>query len=602
MKKMLSLGAILVSLCVLFSCSKDVQPTPDHDTDPGPEPVHEVTTTIQGRVYAMTFSNLPNQPVAGALVKCGGKTVVTDKLGAFILKDVKVDKDGAVITVLKDGQFDITRTVMITDEEQIQNVRIDLTIAYDFSEASFNAATGGVVDLYDDQYTFLPNQLLKEDNSVYTGQAHLRMWYFADDNNITSSESYSASPGNLRGINKNGNEVLLQPFVNEILDVVGAAGERLHLDTSGGKAVAFTKTVRLTGPQTIPVWCFNTGLARWEEYGIATRTGDTYSGKMKSPYLAFATEFPATTLTATFQDTTTGMPWANKLVKIKGNNGHNAKAYTDVKGQVRLLVPANEAFTLELMDDRYFDVLLSLTVDAMAAAKDLGLIHLKAVDNRLFIVSGTVDGCDWALPKNAVVNVLVDGLRYQFPVVDGRYKATIWKYTYYGTSSYQLFASDHDNPDKEPLTLSVTDPFGYYDPWPHKLTRNLNSCGVLPGQFISYTLKGKPFSSVFPQDSTSMHNIDTAWYIDGFPKDYYSGAELSVYLPLNLAPGTYTSHASFWEFSTRASYSGEVRCTINKSGKPGEYINGTFSGTMKNDVPPYDTTTITGYYRYLIPQ
>jgi hypothetical protein len=196
------------------------------------------------------------------------------------------------------------------------------------------------------------------------------------------------------------------------------------------------------------------------------------------------------------------------------------------------------------------------------------------------------------------VNVVMDSLVYQFPVIGGNYRADMWN----GTTSYTVFAEDRDNPDKQPVHIKVNDLFRWYDPYPHAVIRNLNTCGQLPGQFINYSIIGKTFSSIFPQDSTSMHNIDTAWYIDGFPRDYNSGAELSVYLPLNLAPGTYSSFASFWEFSTRASYSGNVNCTISKSGKPGEYIEGTFSGKMKNDVPPYDTTTITGYYRYLIPQ
>lgn len=601
MRKMLSLGAVLVSLCVLFSCSKDVQPTPDHETDPGPEPVHEVTTTIQGRVLAMSFTNLPNQPVAGALVKCGGKTAVTNKLGAFILKDVTVDKDAAVITVLKDNCFDVTRTVMIADEQHIQNVRIDLTTAYQYTNYPFSGASGGVVDIMGVyRFTFLPNQLLKEDNTLYTGQANVRVNGFATDNDIIISESYSASPGNLRAINKDGKEVLLQPHMTLMLDAKGVTGELLHFDTSGGKAVAFAIQTSADAPQTAPMWYFDASLAKWKEYGVATKTGDKFTGNiMHSSYLLLATEIPATTLKVAFRDTTTGMPWANKLVKVLGDGGHNAKAYTDASGLLSLLVPANEKFTLEMGDDRnYYKMLLSQPVDAITAPKDLGMLHLKAPENEVFTISGTVDGCNWAIPMNAIVNVVMDSLIYQFPVTGGQYRATMWS----GTSPYTLFATDRENPGKEPLRLNVTNPFRWYDPYPHAVIRNLNTCGLLPGQFISYTMIGKSFSSVYPQDSTSMHKIDEGWYIDGFPRDYNSGAELSVYLPPSLAPGTYTAHTSFWEFATRASYSGDVKCIISKSGKPGEWIEGTFSGKVGNNVPPYDSTMLSGSYRYLIPQ
>lgn len=110
MKKLLIYGACLLLSMGAVSCHGD-DPLANNVVVPS---VPATPTKVSGYV-----TDSQGNPVAGATVTLGDKTVVTDENGYYEFTDVPAGNH--TITIKKDGMFDATREVTVTSSQDTQN-------------------------------------------------------------------------------------------------------------------------------------------------------------------------------------------------------------------------------------------------------------------------------------------------------------------------------------------------------------------------------------------------------------------------------------------------------------------------------------------------
>jgi hypothetical protein len=575
----------------MMACSKKADVSPDDNGGAPPDtenPVSdvEVTTSVQGRVSHW-------RALDGFTVKIGGKTATTTARGTFLFENVTVKKEAAVVNVTKPGFMPKTYTFMVTNEEQVQTVELALTEAKNMG--TFDAASGGTVSITNTvSFTFLPQQMLKADNTPYNGQVTV----YTNGDGHWGELSLGSVPGNTRAIDKDNKQVVIDYGGLLYLELAGAGGEQLHLDTTGGKAVSFAATQGYLHEIAGPLWYLDETSGFWREAGTAVKSGTQWTGKIsRLGYWMQGNPHASIELRAMLRDTTTGLPLANLPVRVY--TGYAASLnYTDAAGNLACKVPAGSEVELELFD-AYSGInpLQPVNVGYLSASKDLGVVHIDARRGYVSYIGGTVTDCNTLPVESGVIHAMIDSLHYTYPFTNGAYKIPIYTVFHSGaSSSARVWAVDNKGAaNVTPRTRTLS----YYDQY--ALYQDLNTCGLIGGQYFSYNFLGSEVVFNNPKDSVALDQgyQSNNWYTGGFYRNY-TGSEVDIELGPSIALGTRSGACSYWDFGTRDSWDGTVQYTITKTGGPGDWLEGTYTGTMTK----WNTTTtapISGSFRRKIP-
>jgi hypothetical protein len=573
---------ILALSCLLFSCSKNDKPAGPVIVDPeipGNQSA-KVTTRIQGVISSPGFLN-EDVPIQGITVTCGDKTAVTDEFGTFHFDNIEVDSNAAVVKVPAAGNANpAARTLIIRDKSKIQFVEIRLAYGYHDYDKTFDATAGGeVAILYGPTLTLSPNQMLKADNTPYTGTAT------ANCGNDYSAEvpMYAAA----RGISKANKQVALKKVNVQYFGFKGAAGETLHVDTTNNKSISYSCYANSDDPATVTTWYFNEKTGIWAEEGIATKAGNIYTFTTQHPgIIALATPFESVELKGEFRDTAVGMPWANKRVVVTLADQSTLYAVTNGEGQFAVKVPASQSLTVGITNLNCSDYITVTPVPVSTSSNDvnLGTIHAPVPDGGYLKISGAITDCDRAILKDGMVTVIGDSLHYEFPVKNGKYNAVI---EYCSRPLYaRMYATTKDNRTSPSVTLTLDEGYFY--------TKDLNTCGLQPGGYMSFTFKGQSYLYTYPEDSL---DVEFGGSLSGSQRPY-SGSQVYMQLTSTIptTTGSYQSTCYYTPANSDEDWIGNIPYTITKFAAVGEYLEGTFTGVLTKDLST-DTATIRGEYR-----
>lgn len=262
-------GLLLFSAVMLTSCKKDVtQFVPNGITPPD-------FSKMVNADFAGTVIDEAGEPLQNVEITIGSELTETDENGVFIIKNATVSARKAFIKASKAGYFHGSRT-MFAEDEKLHFAKIQLLEK--INVGTFETASGGTVSFQDAELTFPANGIKLKDGGSYAGQVNVFAKYLSPDDDRRDSKM----PGDLRGINTKGEEIVMATFGMTAVELIGDGGEELQVadGTEVGISTPLPASFASLAPSTIPLWFFDENDGLWKEEGIAELQGDRYVGSV----------------------------------------------------------------------------------------------------------------------------------------------------------------------------------------------------------------------------------------------------------------------------------------------------------------------------------
>lgn len=262
-------GLLLFSAVMLTSCKKDVTEFNPSEITP-PDFSKMVNSDFAGTV--VDEAGLPLQNVE---ITIGSELTETDENGVFIIKNARVSARKAFVKASKSGYFHGSRT-MFAENGKLHFAKIQLLEKENVG--NFETASGGTINFQDAELVFPANGIKLKDGGNYAGQVNVFAKYLSPDDDRRDSKM----PGDLRGINTKGEEIVMATFGMTAVELIGAGGEELQVadGMEVGISTPLPASFASLAPSTIPLWFFDENDGLWKEEGVAELQGDRYVGSV----------------------------------------------------------------------------------------------------------------------------------------------------------------------------------------------------------------------------------------------------------------------------------------------------------------------------------
>jgi hypothetical protein len=558
------LAAIAASI---YSCSKYKDDTTPSSSNNLPED-KTVIASVQGRVLDEN-----GLPVQGAAVTSGTASTTTDENGVFNFTDISMSSRFGFVKVVKQGYFAGSRSILTGAGSANY---ISITLIPRTSRGSFSAAGGGnVVVSSGDTVAFDASSVVNAaTNAAYTGTVHVYAAYL----DPLASDMARHMPGDLRGIDTNGKETMLQSFGMMVVELEGDGGEKLQI-AAGKQAYISMKipdALKATAAATIPLWYFNDTTGKWVEQGVATRQGDQYCGHT-SHFTWWNCDAPtgAVNLKLQLKDQY-GNPLTYTGVQLISPTNGTRISYTNDAGVISGLIPKGEILQLKVISS-CGSVLAGANVGPALADQDLGVITVNSNIGTLAL-SGTVVDCGGTAVDSGYVTAVIDGLNYRGAVRQGAFTLNVTRCDI-STTTATLIAGDYKSLQQgSSITLPVDT--GKTN------AGQLTACGTTIEQYFHVTIDGqRSYTMNYPVDSIGMWTqMDTVGF-NSLPVVGSAGHELRFLVQGLSGPGTYATYGFYIITANDGAYQqvgGAMQCTVTQYGDVNEFILGTLSGTVTN--------------------
>jgi hypothetical protein len=557
------------------------------DTPSGPDFNLTVTTSVSGRVL-----NEKNEPVSGAVVNAGAASTTTDINGIFSFNNVSLSEQAAYVKVTKSGYFLGSRTFTATANS---NHYVGIKLIPQTLIGSFSANAGATVTIPGGaSINFPANGIVSAlNNTPYTGLVGVQA-YFLDPN---AADFRSIMPGELRGITQSNQERGLQSFGMIAVQLVGGASEALQL--APGKTAFITMNIptalAASAPATIPLWYFDEQQGLWKEEGVATKTGNTYSGQVSHfSFWNCDAPFPVTDFQAIFKDQNNNalaryrveLKTIGDTVSIFGNG------YTDATGRVSGKIPTGKALRMNVYNTCQ-NLVLTQNIGPFSAPVNLGTITINTTAQVSFTLSGTAVNCNNQPITNGYAQAIIDQILYRANINNGSFSIPITRCVSTPSTASVKVVDLGAIQEGSPVTIPVT-------------TSNVNAgqlsgCGINISQFLQYTLNGQNYAITAPNDSLMSFRQSTTTAISGMSRPGTSSAQfVDFQFTGATAPGTYPVNSIRVSLAGQLySLNGTMNTVVTEYGANNNgFIAGTLSGTLKRDSSnPIVTVPFSASYR-----
>ena len=571
-------NCLLISLVIsisLLSCQKEVKN--DNPGTGGSAGTGTVVnpTPVQGTVTGKVVDN-NNNAVAGASVKAGNNTTTTDSRGLFRFNNIQLDKYSAVVTVEKTGFFKGYR-VFSASANNTNFVKLKLVPKSLIG--NIDAVTGGSVSLPDNSKITLPASgvVVRSNNQSYSGSVKV----YAAVIDPTSADIAQIVPGSFQGTDANNYRVILTSFGMLAVELEGNSGEQLQIATGKTAKLRFTipSSLRSTAPATIPLWSVDETTGLWKQEGNATKGADYYEGDV-SHFSFWNCDVSSQTVFLEMTIVTAEGPLSHVQVKLTRSNGASSYGYTDSSGRVGGLVPKNEALTIEVLNTCN-QAIYTQNAGPFGANTNLGTITVTLAPINTLQITGSVVNCSNQPVTNGNVLVYFEGHLYNRPVNNGNFSLTITRCSN-STGAVEVVAVDNvaNQQSNSPWTGSAST--GTIN------TGAISACGVSSVSFINYSVDGSNYSlsSATPGDSITFYGSgssgtnQTATSVFGFR---VSQPNMNIsFSTQGAAVGTFTLHYLTVNQYDSVSLVTPFNINITTYGLPGQFIEGNFTGQIRD--------------------
>jgi len=573
---------MLASTLIFFSCQKEVNDNIDNPGNPVTPP--DLTTKVNSAKVSGFVTDENNDPVTGATVKVGTRSITTDEYGYFEVNNVEVVKNAATVTVTQTGYFPGIKTyIAAADKSAFFRIKlIPKNIA-----GTVNGASGGVVSLSNGlSISFPANAVVNETSgAAYSGQVNVAAYWI----NPTSDDLNSEMPGDLRALNADGAMQFLTTYGMAAVELTGASGEKLQI--ADGKKAALTMpipaSILSSAPASIALWHFDEAKGLWIEEGQATKNGNNYVGEVSHfsfwncDVPANFVQFNCTIVNADGEP----IPFAGVKISVVSNPQNAAWGYTDTTGYVGGAIPANANLLLEVY--AYFNCgtpVYSQNFTSTNANISLGTITITNSSTSTANISGTITDCSNNPVTNGAIIMLNNGQYSRYPLSGpGSFDFNVFLCNSSSLNAEFIaedYAGGQQSPSAARTITAGNNPIG-----------NLQACGTQIAEFINVTVDGvsdnyaAPADSITywinPQSTPSLINIGGT-RISGGPNPTTSNSQFAI-TESGIAAG---STQNLVQFSSvllnyaQLSITTPINVNITEYGPIGQFVAGNFSGTV----------------------
>lgn len=372
-----------------------------------------VNTAFAGRVIDEN-----GQAIAGAQVRVEGELVTTDENGVFRLKPMRVPADDATLMVTKIGYFEFSRAYY-AENNGLQVVTIQLLRKE--QSGTVDGAAGGTLQLPGGAKLVFPaGAFMDERGNVYNGVVRVMARQLDPSTDISLN-----MPGDLRGINQNGDQQVLGNYGMVGVELQGQSGQTLrirqgheveiHLPIAPGQLA--------TAPSEITLWHYDVDQARWMQEGTAQRVGNEYVGKVRHfSFWSFSTAYNLVMLEGKVFLVDDQHPLKGAVVRLTMlSDSTKGYATTSANGVYKGGVPLAEAFTMDILNE-CGEVIFTQAVGPFDDPTVLPDIIVPNNGTHTVMVTGRLLDCSGAPIKNGYAQVLLGNFKWVgFTGTDGTF-------------------------------------------------------------------------------------------------------------------------------------------------------------------------------------
>lgn len=392
------------------------------------------------------------QPVSDALVTIRSTSKRTDENGMVRIPKVKHDSNGELVTVAQESYFKSYKRLQ-PNNSQSNFMQVSM-IAKTAEDGSFASGAGGVVKDGNSnaQVEFSPNSFVLDGTSTeYTGEVKVYLHHFSP----TDMSIVESMPGNLHGLDLEGNEVQLATMGMLMVELEGQNGQKLNLNTNETATISLPVPNSLmdVAPSQIPLWAMDESTGLWIEESSADLVDDRYVGVVEHfSFWNCDVPYPLVTLSGTLLSTQ-GTPLSYEQVIINTpNNLMTGYGYTNEQGYFSGNVPANEDLILYTRDN-CGSLSTPISISPLSVDTDLGPITIQLIDETQ--VTGSFFDCDQnILEEGYLIIEYGQNQSIVLPITNGTINRAI---TICQVSSVQVTVVDFANlKQSEPTTFQVS--------------------------------------------------------------------------------------------------------------------------------------------------
>ncbi len=581
MNKFSRLAIFALVLLSFVACRDDNNTTKVVDEMPIDPPRYEVTASVFGVVL-----DVAGNPIEDAKVNIENTIIDTDENGVFQMENAVMDQYGTLVTVEKSGYF---RGLSMYEPRSGKTSNVVVTLVQKNMSGSFNTTSPSTVNVEDASIAFAGANFVDSNGNAYDGTVNVygHLYDAADPNTMTTM------PGDLRAISSDNELVQLATYGMVGVELESPSGESLQLaeGSSATITIPIANDQLADAPQEIPLWHMAETTGYWIEEGVAIKEGNEYVGQVS--HFSFWNcdyPYPLVQLEGSIE-LSNGDPISGVYVEIT-IDGSSSTGYDNVDedGYFGGKVPANEALTLNVKGN-CGNVVHTQDIGPFSSDVVLPTITIDPGANSFATISGILLDCDLAPVTNGYVT-FSDSWVHATPEADGSFTVTsIFCDPIIEVIGYDLDNLQQSTPESIDLTSQSVVDLG-----------NVEVCETLD-EYVAFTIDGENFVVVNPsayynaQGSTDNRMEIYAWGADS----------TSVQLSFETL-GNDTSNPIYATMQGESLVSGnyfyvgcEGNCddftvTIGALGMSGDYVEGTFEGTLEN-WNAGSTVTVDGSFR-----
>lgn len=326
------LGTIAACSAMFISCNKPKENLSNCED-------YVFTDSVSNsHVYGFVY-DADGNALANVLVTSGKDTAVSNEGGVYSFERCRAVNGRCVIKFEDNNYFSAIRTANIEEGE----ARVDaILMPQDIKEgvtdvSTFQNSNGTTIKIGKMEIAIPANALVYEnDGRPFNGTVFASAYYL----NPNSENFTKEMPGgDMSGVTSDGKSVILLSYGMVEITMKDSLNQKLQLKDGAESTLTFPTPEGFTEEQKhneIPLWYFDEEKGTWVEEGIATKNGDTYSGKIKH-FSWHNLDYPLMRATICGQVTNkNGTPLPNVLVTIS-----QTSARTDKNGNYCAYVPQN---------------------------------------------------------------------------------------------------------------------------------------------------------------------------------------------------------------------------------------------------------------------
>lgn len=392
--KRLFLTFLIITFIV--GCQTGIDETTINELVPTPQVV--VKTDLRG-----VISDEHNQPIEGAEVKAGSDILFTDQWGYFSFDEVKLDSEGALITIKKEGYFKGSRYFKPNLKDNFVQVKlIEQRVA-----GSFNAVNGGFIDLNDGAQIIFPADIFQKANGDnFVGTVYVNAYWL----DPTLPDVGELMPTNLIGENLAQERVVLASLGMMVVELTSNTGEVLQIKEGGQAELSFPIPTELlaTAPASLPLWSFTEDRKIWVQEGQAALEGNYYKAKVNHfSWWNCDWPYPALDLTGKIVAEGQGLADVKIRVTLTDRPWSSTEVFTNVDGDFTTEIPASTLLHLEVLN-ACNEVVYSSEIGPYVSALDYGEISIDNAAQQFVEIQGQIVDCQQMPVNNGYAIIYFD--------------------------------------------------------------------------------------------------------------------------------------------------------------------------------------------------